>query len=112
MAHDVTLWTSAGTSLVTANIPRGTAATLGPNNFRYVTLNSAFVLGPGTYVISAYYQQASYDLDFANPGLGTVTTASAVTYGTAADTTTNGISFFPSPFHGSRSFYGNGFPVS
>src|SRR5689334_1553682 len=39
-AHTVTLWTGTGTSLASAVIPAGTTATLGADNFRYVTLGS------------------------------------------------------------------------
>jgi hypothetical protein len=104
-AHDVTLWTSAGVSLATATIPAGTTANL-VNDFRYVSLLSPTLLAPGTYVISAYYAQTSFDIDFANAG--TITTASGVTYGTAGDL--SGAS--SSPFHGSRSILGNFFPTT
>ena len=110
VSHDVTIWDTAGNSLTTATVPNGTTATLGTDNFRYVSLVSPLALAAGTYVISAYYTQASFDLDFANAG--TITTVAPVTYGTAGDTTTNGITFTSAPFHGSRSVVGNVFPTS
>jgi hypothetical protein len=110
VAHNVTLWTGAGTALTTANIPSGTTATLGAGNFRYVNLGSALLLAPGAYVITAYYAQTSFDLDFANAG--TITTASGITYGTAGDLA--GAIPAAAPFHGSRQIFdttGTAFPT-
>jgi hypothetical protein len=110
VAHNVTLWTAAGTALTTASIPSGTTATLGADDFRYVTLGSAVALAPGDYVITAYYAQSSFDVDFANAG--TITTAAGVTYGTAGDLA--GAIPMPAPFHGSRQVFdltGTAFPT-
>jgi hypothetical protein len=77
VSHDVTLWTSGGTSLNSANIPSGTTATL-TNGFRYVPLGTATLLAPGTYVISVYMAQSSFDTSISNAA--TLTTDPAVTY--------------------------------
>jgi hypothetical protein len=77
VSHDVTLWTSAGLSLATATVPSGTTATL-TNGFRYVPLSVATLIPAGTYVISSYYAQASFDTSISNAA--TLTTDPAVTY--------------------------------
>src|SRR6266550_3206098 len=76
VAHDVTIWTSGGTSLFTANVPAGTTATL-TDGFRYVPI-TPMLLAPGTYVISAYYAQSSFDTSISNAS--SITTAPGVTY--------------------------------
>jgi hypothetical protein len=87
-AHDVTLWTSAGSALVSANVPAGTAATL-VDGFRYISIAPMLLL-PGTYVISAYYPTASFDTSISN--------ASSIT------------GFGPVTYGGSRSVLNNVFP--
>ena len=109
IAHTVTLWTAAGVALTSATIGSGMSGTL-TDGFRYVSLGSALLLAPGAYVITVYYPQLNFDLDFANAG--TITTASGITYGTSLDL--SGGPAMPAPFHGSRQVFdttGTAFPT-
>lgn len=109
IAHTVTLWTATGVSLTSATIGSGTSGTL-IDGFRYVSLASALTLAPGAYVITAYYPQSNFDLNFANAG--TITTASGITYGTTLDMSGNPA--MPAAFHGSRQVFdltGTAFPT-
>ena len=51
-SHDVAIWTSGGTPLLTATVPAGVGATL-VDGFRYTPIAPS-VLNPGDYIIGAY----------------------------------------------------------
>ena len=84
----VTIWNSLGVPLAQATVPAGTGATL-TNGFRYVTLGSSILLGPGNYVIGMYDR----------------TGADAVATNTSGITTAAGVSYT-----GERSVAGSAFP--
>lgn len=60
-SHQIGLWSSSSTLLASTTIAAGTSATLGFDNFRYVTLGSAVRLNPGTFRIGALYQVSDAD---------------------------------------------------
>jgi hypothetical protein len=75
-AHDVGIWTSSGTLLVSATVPAGTAGTLN-GDFRYV-LVAATLLAPGDYVIGGFTPADSGDPVAVQAA--TITTASGISY--------------------------------
>jgi hypothetical protein len=75
-AHDVGIWNSAGTLMVSATVPAGTAGTLN-DGFRYV-LVPATLLPPGDYVIGGFESGASGDPVVVQAS--TITTAALITY--------------------------------
>ncbi|PYK29980.1 MAG: hypothetical protein DME57_08420 [Verrucomicrobia bacterium] len=75
-AHDVGIWTSTGTLMVSATVPAGTAGTL-VGDFRYV-LVSPTLLAPGDYVIGGFESGSSGDP--VEVQASTITTASMITY--------------------------------
>jgi hypothetical protein len=87
-SHLVTIWDSLGVQLAQATVPAGTGATL-TNGFRYVTLGSSILLGPGNYVI----------------GMFDPTGADAVATEASGITTAAGVSYT-----GQRSVAGSAFP--
>ena len=81
-SHPVALFNSAGTILVSATVPAGTAGTL-TNGFRYASI-APTPLTTGTYTIGGYANGTSLD-DFLF-GMTGSTTVPQITLGTAVST--------------------------
>jgi hypothetical protein len=86
-SHQVGIWNSSGTLLVSGTVPAGTAGTL-VNQFFYVSVPTT-VLGPGTYDIGALYN--------AYPSSTDDYLADASNFQTAAGITFNWAEYTPAP---------------
>jgi hypothetical protein len=68
-SHEVGIFDTSSSLLVSAIVPSGTSAPLvGPDGFRYVTLDTPFLLSASTYRIGATYSGASDDRQAFNAG--------------------------------------------
>ena len=79
----VTIWDKTTmTALAFHTVPSGTTGTL-VNDFRYVSLNTPVPLGPGSYVIGAYYRSSDTvgDYDIVAEMASGITTAPELTFG-------------------------------
>jgi len=91
-SHDVGLWTSGGALLASVMIPSGTSATLVASadtgtftggGWRFTSLDSALNLGPGDYVLGAFYTNStSASGDSYLLGVSSFQTSPGVTFGT------------------------------
>jgi hypothetical protein len=75
VSHDVGIWDSGGTLLVSATVPSGTAGFL-QDNFRY-TSATAVLLPIGTYTIGGFDPESADGIIVS----ASITTASGITYG-------------------------------
>lgn len=103
-SHDVGIWTSSGTLLVSATVPSGTAGTL-IDGFRY-TLITPTILPPGDYVIGGFESGSSGDPIVVTAT--TITTASGITYNGSAISGATSFSFPSEPGQG-NSYFGPNF---
>jgi PEP-CTERM motif len=78
-AHDIGIFNTSSTLLVSGTVPLGTMAPLATDDFRYVTLSSSFLLEPGTYSIGATYFAGAVASDHAAKLVGPVA-APGITY--------------------------------
>ena len=67
-AHQVGLWTSTGSLLISATVPPGTDAPL-ENGYRYVSVDPVALM-PAHYVIAAQFSAGDADLQRAGPATG------------------------------------------
>jgi PEP-CTERM motif-containing protein len=100
-SHDVGIWSSDGTLLVTATVPAGTAGTL-IGDFRY-TFITPTLLPAGDYVIGGFESGSSGDPVVV--AAATITPAAGITYGGSRSVAGAALTFPP----GNASGFGNSY---